>query len=183
MAQFDGSVIWSEALEIAKGEIPEQEYLMWFRLGYQSLDGNTLTVKAPNSFLRDQFKRKYHSFMEKIVQEITAMDIALEVSSVKMTEAQPVKATAAEVSRDSTQKNVALLGADGLRDAGLGASKSIVDAVSTQGSTARPDRGPHPSFAPGLSLRKLYRRREQSFLYSTPPRRWPRVPQGSITRF
>ncbi len=151
MAQFDGSVIWSEALEIAKGEIPEQEYLMWFRLGYQSLDGNTLTVKAPNSFLRDQFKRKYHSFMEKIVQEITAMDIALEVSSVKMTEAQPVKATAAEVSRDSTQKNVALLGADGLRDAGLGASKSIVDAVSTQGSTARPDRGPHPS------LRQDYR--------------------------
>jgi chromosomal replication initiator protein len=92
MAEFDGSVIWSEALEIARGEIPEQEYLMWFRLGYHSLDGNTLTVKAPNSFLRDQFKRKYHSFMEKIVQEITALDIALEVSSVKPAELRPAQA-------------------------------------------------------------------------------------------
>lgn len=86
MAEFDGSVIWSEALEIAKGEIPEQEYLMWFRLGYHSLDGTTLTVRAPNSFLRDQFKRKYHSFMERIVREITALDIALEVSSTKTPE-------------------------------------------------------------------------------------------------
>lgn len=94
MAEFDGSVIWSEALEIARGEIPEQEYLMWFRLGYHSLDGNTLTVKAPNSFLRDQFKRKYHSFMENIVREITALDIALEVSSTKATEARVVQGSA-----------------------------------------------------------------------------------------
>ncbi|MDD3981211.1 MAG: chromosomal replication initiator protein DnaA [Spirochaetales bacterium] len=95
MDQFDGSVIWSEALEIARGEIPEQEYLMWFRLGYQSLDGTTLTVRAPNSFLRDQFKRKYHSFMENIVREITALEIALEVSSIKPAEGRADQGAAA----------------------------------------------------------------------------------------
>ena len=86
MAEFDGSAIWSEALESARKDIPEQEYLMWFRLSYQSLSGGTLAVKAPNSFLRDQFNRKYHAFMQNIVRELTALEIKLEVTAARAAE-------------------------------------------------------------------------------------------------
>lgn len=83
MAEFDGSGIWEAALESARKELPEQEYLMWFRLAYQSLEEGLLTVLAPNSFLRDQFNRKYHGLMQKIVRDITELDIRLEVQSRK----------------------------------------------------------------------------------------------------
>lgn len=88
MADFDGSAIWSEALEIACKDIPEQEYLMWFRLSFKSLSEGILSVNAPNSFLRDQFNRKYHSFMQNLVRELTAMDLKLEVSTEKALDSQ-----------------------------------------------------------------------------------------------
>ena len=81
MADFDGSMIWSEALERARGDIPEQEFLMWFRLSYVSFSEGTLSVRAPNSFLRDQFNRKYHGFMQNVVRELTDLELKLEVSS------------------------------------------------------------------------------------------------------
>ena len=83
MADFDGSIIWDEALERARKDIPEQEFLMWFRLGYFSFDGNVLTVSAPNAFLRDQFNRKYHGFMKTMIRDLTALDIDLDVSVKK----------------------------------------------------------------------------------------------------
>ena len=88
MADFDGSAIWDEALELARKDIPEQEYLMWFRLAYGSLADGILKVKAPNSFLRDQFNRKYLSFMQNIVRELTAMDLSLDVSADRGMEGQ-----------------------------------------------------------------------------------------------
>ncbi len=94
MADFDGSAIWSEALEIARKDIPEQEYLMWFRLSYKALAEGTLAVNAPNSFLRDQFNRKYHSFMQNIIRELTALDLRLEVSAEKAMESKTRPITA-----------------------------------------------------------------------------------------
>ncbi|MEW6548511.1 MAG: chromosomal replication initiator protein DnaA [Spirochaetota bacterium] len=80
MADFDGSVIWDEALERARKDIPEQEFLMWFRLGYLSLEDNVLKVSAPNAFLRDQFNRKYHGLMKTMIRDLTALDLDLAVS-------------------------------------------------------------------------------------------------------
>lgn len=81
MEDFDGSAIWNEALERARREIPEQEFLMWFRLSYQSFENGTLSVSAPNSFLRDQFNRKYQGFMQNIIKALTELDLKLEVSA------------------------------------------------------------------------------------------------------
>lgn len=88
MPEFDGSAIWGEALSTARKNIPEQEYLMWFRLAYSSLNEDILSVRAPNSFLRDQFNRKYHAFMQKIVQELTALELRLEVTTEQAPESQ-----------------------------------------------------------------------------------------------
>jgi len=83
MQDFDGSAIWEEALTVARKQLPEQEFLMWFRLSYQSFDGTTLVVTAPNSFLRDQFERKYRSLMLDILKSLTELDLSLAVVATK----------------------------------------------------------------------------------------------------
>ncbi|MCE5256252.1 MAG: chromosomal replication initiator protein DnaA [Spirochaetaceae bacterium] len=83
MQDFDGSAIWDEALETARKQLPEQEFLMWFRLGYQSFENNTFVVSAPNSFLRDQFNRKYHDFILNIIKSLTELDLSLSVVAAK----------------------------------------------------------------------------------------------------
>jgi chromosomal replication initiator protein len=176
MAEFDGSVIWSEALEIAKGEIPEQEYLMWFRLGYHSLDGNTLTVRAPNSFLRDQFKRKYHSFMEKIVREITALDIALEVSSTKTPEprlAQGAMGSGAEArgERDAAARAEAEAGAAPSAPAydeetTFGADAARAFASPAQAAAVPAERRPHPSLRQDYRFENFIVGENNRFIYN-----------------
>lgn len=79
MADFDGSAIWNEALDRARSEIPEQEFLMWFRISYHSMSDGIFSVSAPNTFLRDQFNRKYLSYMKDKIRELTALDLGLEV--------------------------------------------------------------------------------------------------------
>lgn len=83
MQEFDGSTIWQEALDIARKQLPEQEFLMWFRLAYQSFENNTFIVGAPNSFLRDQFDRKYHDFILGIIKSLTELDLSLSVVATK----------------------------------------------------------------------------------------------------
>lgn len=83
MQDFDGSAIWEEALTVARKQLPEQEFLMWFRLSYQSFDGTTITVTAPNSFLRDQFERKYRGLMLSILKSLTELDLSLAVVAAK----------------------------------------------------------------------------------------------------
>jgi chromosomal replication initiator protein len=99
MADFDGSAIWVEALDRARKDIPEQEFLMWFRLAYGTLGDGTMTVNAPNSFLRDQFNRKYLGYMRNLVRDLAAMDIELVVSSPQASEsfAPKIQPKAAEV--------------------------------------------------------------------------------------
>jgi len=79
MADFDGSAIWGEALERARKDIPEQEFIMWFRISYRSVEDGTLFVTAPNSFLRDQFNRKYLSYMKDMLKALTELNLGLEV--------------------------------------------------------------------------------------------------------
>lgn len=105
MADFDGSAIWDEALELARKDIPEQEYLMWFRLAYGSLSEGILRVKAPNSFLRDQFNRKYLSFMQNIVRELTAMDLSLDVSADRVADGQAKAGAAKAISAEAAAEN------------------------------------------------------------------------------
>lgn len=67
---------------------------MWFRLAYHSFSGGVLTVRAPNSFLRDQFNRRYLGSIRDLVREIAALELELEVVS----ERGEARASAATVS-------------------------------------------------------------------------------------
>lgn len=83
MDSFDGSAIWEEALNQAKKDISEQEFLMWFRLSYEKLENVEMTVRAPNTFLRDQFVRKYLLYMQNVLKTLTELDLKLVVRAFK----------------------------------------------------------------------------------------------------
>lgn len=83
MDTFDGSAIWEEALNQAKKDISEQEFLMWFRLSYEKLENGEMTVRAPNTFLRDQFSRKYIPYMLNVLKSLTELDLKLVVRAFK----------------------------------------------------------------------------------------------------
>ena len=167
MADFDGSAIWGEALEIARKDIPEQEYLMWFRLSYQSLVEGILSVRAPNSFLRDQFNRKYHAFMQSIVRELTALELKLEVTSqrgpeasAKLSAAEDPPAVADRKPADSRiYVDAPAWQGGGAADRGA-AGVNAVDrgteqrAQDQRGSGPRSDTSPrvHPSLRPGYKF-------------------------------
>jgi chromosomal replication initiator protein len=165
MADFDGSAIWDEALELARKDIPEQEYLMWFRLSYGSLSEGILRVKAPNSFLRDQFNRKYLSFMQNMVRELTAMDLSLEVSADRAADAQTkagaLKAaapvSAAEQEADTSAESVQKEGAD------AGASTTAFAATASPAAAAIVRQRPAERAAPSAPRRHSTLRQDYIF--------------------
>ena len=164
MAEFDGSAIWGEALEIARKDIPEQEYVMWFRLSYQSLAAGILSVRAPNSFLRDQFNRKYHAFMQNIVRELTALELKLEVTAQRGPEASAPASPAAPASMASAGPTAAATleatanpaeAADGNPELARPRTPIYVDVPARQGSTSpRAEGSPraNPSLRPGYKF-------------------------------
>jgi len=167
MEAFDGSAIWGEALEIARKDIPEQEYVMWFRLSYQSLAAGILSVRAPNSFLRDQFNRKYHAFMQNIVRELTALELKLEVtaqrgpeasataSSIPPTSAVSRVSASPENSASASAASAPADPADGNSDIAPSRTSIYVDVPGRQGAAIqRADASPrtHPSLRPGYKF-------------------------------
>lgn len=172
MADFDGSAIWGEALEMARKDIPEQEYLMWFRIDYLSLADGTLSVKAPNSFLRDQFDRKYHDFMENLVREITALDIKLEVTAMRNAESLPKSALEAGGIPAATEKGVFPPNEPGTASGpGKPLSPLYVDVpAQSQPKTPahRADAGPriHPSLRPAYRFDNFIVGDNNRFIYN-----------------
>ena len=77
----DNGTIWQKALEIAKSQVPESEFIMWFRLSYVGFENGTILLEANNTFLRDQFVRKYSQFMKEIVSSLLGMPVELSVDA------------------------------------------------------------------------------------------------------
>jgi chromosomal replication initiator protein len=83
MDDAGNEIIWQKALEIAKAQVPESEFIMWFRLTYLGFEKGTVLLRANNTFLRDQFVRKYSLFMKEIISSLIGLPTELSV------EAQP----------------------------------------------------------------------------------------------
>jgi chromosomal replication initiation ATPase DnaA len=78
----ENEIIWQNALQIAKAQVPESEFVMWFRLSYAGIENGILHLQANNAFLRDQFIRKYSSFMKNIISSLLGMPIELSIDAV-----------------------------------------------------------------------------------------------------
>lgn len=94
----DNEIIWQKALEIAKSQVPESEFIMWFRLTYLGFDNGTIHLRATNTFLRDQFVRKYSQFMKDIISSLLGMPVEL------LVEAQALSKPMVQTSTPSPQK-------------------------------------------------------------------------------
>lgn len=83
----DGNeILWQKALELAKEQVPESEFIMWFRLAYLGFENGTVLLRANNTFLRDQFIRKYSPFMKEILSSLLGMptDISVEAQPTQL---------------------------------------------------------------------------------------------------
>ena len=78
----DGNeIIWKKALEIAQSQVPESEFIMWFRLKYLGFENGVIRLQANNTFLRDQFVRKYSQFMKDIISSLLGMTVELSIDA------------------------------------------------------------------------------------------------------
>jgi len=83
----DGNeILWQKALELAKDQVPESEFIMWFRLTFLGFENGTVLLRANNTFLRDQFVRKYSPFMKEILSSLLGMptDISVEAQATQL---------------------------------------------------------------------------------------------------
>jgi chromosomal replication initiator protein len=106
MIDESNETIWQKALEIAKSQVPESEFIMWFRLEYLGFENDTILLRANNTFLRDQFMRKYGNFMKEILSSILGMQVNLSVEAQPSAIEQrlPLQKAAATSSNGSAKK-------------------------------------------------------------------------------
>jgi len=99
----DNEIIWQKALEIAKSQVQESEFIMWFRLDYLGFENGTIRLRATNTFLRDQFVRKYSQFMKEIISSLLGMPVELSVESESVS--KPIASVSATLPKRETPKN------------------------------------------------------------------------------
>ncbi|HUX43025.1 MAG TPA: chromosomal replication initiator protein DnaA [Rectinemataceae bacterium] len=83
MAQWDYKVFWDEALSQIHEELGEHEFSMWFNLSYESATEDSILVRVPSSFYRDQVSRQYQSRIESKLLEVSGKSLSLEFIIIK----------------------------------------------------------------------------------------------------
>lgn len=83
MGQWDYRVFWDEALNQIHEELGEHEFSMWFNLGYESATEDSILVRVPSSFYRDQVTRQYQSLIESKLLEVSGKNLSLEFVIIK----------------------------------------------------------------------------------------------------
>lgn len=70
--------LWTAALDKVKEQISKPSFDTWLKhTEAQSLDGNTLTVIAPNEFARDWLEGQYTKVITDIISEITGANLTV----------------------------------------------------------------------------------------------------------
>jgi chromosomal replication initiator protein len=78
MAVSEYEIFWQEALKLARQEMGEQAFPVWFDLEFLSSAGDTITVAVPSNFYLDRLiQRRYHTLLETKLLELTGREIHL----------------------------------------------------------------------------------------------------------
>ncbi|RPJ07469.1 MAG: chromosomal replication initiator protein DnaA, partial [Spirochaetaceae bacterium] len=76
--KWNYEVFWKEVINTIRHEISEQEYLMWFNnMSYHSSAELEILLSVPSSFYRDQVSKRYLSFIEEKLYELSGNLIKL----------------------------------------------------------------------------------------------------------
>jgi chromosomal replication initiator protein len=85
MNNWDYSVFWNEVINQAKNELGENEFAMWFNIQYDSSTENSITVRVPSSFYKDQLVRQYQKYLEDKLFELMGRKTTIDYIVVKPT--------------------------------------------------------------------------------------------------
>ncbi|MBU0927584.1 MAG: chromosomal replication initiator protein DnaA, partial [Spirochaetes bacterium] len=83
MDSWDYQVFWNEAMSQFSEELSEQEYSMWFNIEYDSSTQDTILVRVPSAFYRDQLAKSYQRSIEAKLFELSGKKLATEFVVVK----------------------------------------------------------------------------------------------------
>jgi len=71
MNTWDYSVFWDEAMRQLSEELNTHEFSMWFNILYDSSTQDSIIIKVPSLFYKDQLEKKYRSLIEKKLFELS----------------------------------------------------------------------------------------------------------------
>jgi chromosomal replication initiator protein len=106
MNNWDYGVFWNEVINQAKGELSEHEFAMWFNIQYDSSTENSVNIRVPSSFYKDQLVRQYQKYLEDKLFDLMGKRITIDFVVVKPTmneETRPQSSTREEKT-ESEQK-------------------------------------------------------------------------------
>ncbi|KGK17345.1 chromosomal replication initiator protein DnaA [Vibrio navarrensis] len=100
------SSLWLQCMQRLQEELPATEFSMWVRPLQAELNGNTLTLFAPNRFVLDWVRDKYLNSINRLLQEYCGHDIPnlrFEIGSRPVAAPKPVPTrTPADVAAESS---------------------------------------------------------------------------------
>ncbi len=78
--------IWQQCVEHLRDELPSQQFNTWIRPLQAAGDNHTMTLVAPNRFIRDFVAEKYIERIAELVRELNpdnALQVALEIGALR----------------------------------------------------------------------------------------------------
>ncbi|NND66619.1 MAG: chromosomal replication initiator protein DnaA [Halioglobus sp.] len=78
--------IWQQCVEHLRDELPSQQFNTWIRPLQAAGDNQTMTLVAPNRFIRDFVAEKYIERIAELVRELNpenALQVALEIGAMR----------------------------------------------------------------------------------------------------
>jgi len=89
---WDYSSLWKETVNQIKGEISEQEFVMWFgNLQYDGAAEGTINLAVPSSFYKDQIVQRYKAKIERKLAELQGSRLLLNFQIKSPPRAQTVR--------------------------------------------------------------------------------------------
>jgi len=77
-------VVWQQCIDRLQNELPSQQFNTWIRPLQASMDGQMLTLLAPNRFIKDFVSDKFAERISELVRELkpdNIMDVVLEIGA------------------------------------------------------------------------------------------------------
>ena len=97
--------IWTQALDLLREEVSENEYNTWFsRIRFGSSDGKTVTLYVPSAFFKDRFELAYSEKMEKALSKAASSAVSIKLEVKKDIPKASQAAAAPKASAPAAQK-------------------------------------------------------------------------------
>ena len=85
VGSWNYSVFWDEVIKQVKSELGDHEFVMWFNIQYDSSTENSLAIRVPSSFYKDQLVRQYQKYLEDKLFDLMGKRIGIDFIVVKPT--------------------------------------------------------------------------------------------------